>query len=324
MAVFWTLTVDTEEEWDWHAGWAVHDLSVRNIERLPAFQDQCSARGAAVSYFANHAVLADKTSATILAELARRERVEVGMHIHPWNTPPLTSDKVASPRETYLHNLPASDIEAKLTTVYRAFAAAGLPAPTSFRGGRYSTSPAIQGFLQRHAFVTDSSIVPYTAWSDEGAPDFRGRGLLPARLPPGNERETALWELPLTRGFSRRGFDFWGRAFAAIEHSPLRKLKLIGLANRLGLVRRVWLNFEQHSADEMLGILPALERAGLPFVSFTLHSSSLLPGASPYARTQAEADRLLDQIDRVLVYLEKRPGYEPATMSQIARQFEAG
>src|SRR5690606_11838247 len=112
-------------------------------------------------------------------------------------------------RASFLHNHRAEIARAKLETVYGAFRTAGI-VPTSFRGGRYSSGGAIHDFLFEHGFVADCSVVPYTTWNDDGAPDFRDRDLFPVRL-PSREGCLPLWEIPLSLGFSRSPFGFWAR-----------------------------------------------------------------------------------------------------------------
>src|SRR5262245_29085545 len=142
MATLYTLTVDTEEEWDWSSGWPIDNLSTANIACLPRFQEICSRHGAAVTYFTDYAVLDNARARDILLDIARQPRVEIGMHIHPWNTPPLLHRGSVAARETFLHNLPPEVIRAKLTSVYDRFQEVGLT-PTSFRGGRYSSGGVI-------------------------------------------------------------------------------------------------------------------------------------------------------------------------------------
>jgi hypothetical protein len=316
----YTLTVDTEEEWDWDAGYPTENLSLRNIDQLPRFQDVCSKHNAAVTYFANHAVLADPAARRTLLEVARRPNVEIGLHIHPWNTPPLTPGPVA-PRDTFLNNLPPDLIRRKLATVYDAFAEHGLR-PTSFRGGRYSTGPVVQDFLRDKGFVADCSVLPFTTWVDDGAPDHRHRRPLPVRLLPRRPGEPALWELPLTMGFTRRPFGLWHRLYETVRNSPLRHLRLIGLADRAGLVSKAWLSFESPLGERMVPFLRLLRKLEWSCVDFTLHSSSLLAGGSGFTRTAADRDRVFATLDEVLATVAAWDGFRPATVTEVANHLE--
>jgi hypothetical protein len=321
MKTLFAVTVDTEEEWDWGSGWPTTRPSVANIQRLPRFQDLCARLGAATTYFTDLAVLEDPEARGILLDLAGRDGVEVGMHIHPWNTPPLVGEGPVRARATFLHNLSRDLAIAKLIRVYECFLGHGLR-PTSFRGGRYSSGPICQEFLRDRGFLVDASVVPYTTWKDDGAPDFRSRGPEPVRLPPRHDGDRPLWELPLTLGFTRPPAHLWRRAFELVEGSWLSKLRPIGIADRLGLVSRVWLNFENPAGEKMLPYLERLRRERPPFICFTLHSSSLMAGGSPYTRTRSDEDRLFGRLEEVLGTLAAWDEFQPATVTEIAEMLE--
>jgi hypothetical protein len=243
------------------------------------------------------------------------------MHIHPWNTPPIVSNSAVRARETFLHNLPASLIREKLASVYHCFQTAGLK-PTSFRGGRYSSGGAIHEFLQDHGFLADASVCPFSTWADEGAPDYRSRGLEPARVPPRKDGQSVLWEIPLTLAFTRRPFELWRRWYELVERSWLSKLRLIGVGERLGLVRKVWLNFESPLGAHMTELLDQLQQASVDAICFTVHSSSLLAGGNSFTRTPADAEQLFARLEAVFSSLRNYRVFQPATVTQVAQQLE--
>jgi hypothetical protein len=318
----YAITVDTEEEWEWDAGLPTTGMSVANILRLPRFQDLCSRFGVATTYFANWAVLRDRQACGVLLDLAQREGVEVGMHIHPWNTPPLDQGGAAGDRESFLHNLPCETIRNKLSSVHELFLKNGLR-PTSFRGGRFSSGGVIHQFLRDQGFLADSSVVPYTTWSSDGAPDYRGRGPKPIRHPPRCEGDLPFWEIPLTCAFTRRPAHLWQRAYELCEGTWLGKLHLIGIADRLGIVSRIGLNFESTETTRMLRLLRQLRRERPPCLCFTVHSTSLVAGAgTPYTRTQDQENRLFGRLEEVLGTLADWDEFRPATVTGIARTLE--
>jgi hypothetical protein len=321
MTIRFTVTVDTEEEWDWDAGWPVGNLATKNIALLPRFQEICDQSGVSTTYFADHAVLISPGAREILLALSERPDVEVGMHIHPWNTPPLENGGPVRARDTFLHNLRDDLIRQKLSTVYDCFRQNGLK-PTSFRGGRYSSGEAIHEFLQNNGFVADASVCPYSTWSDDGAPDYRHRGLAPVRLPPRQPGQAALWEIPLTLAFTRRPFDVWRRLYELVESTWLGRFRLIGVAERLGIIRKVWLNFESPLGAKMEALLELLQAGNIPAVCFTVHSSSLMAGGNSFTRTGDDAARLFSRVNSVFSWLRRNSAFEPATVSQVARYLE--
>ena len=311
------VTIDTEEAWDWSGPYPTHDFSVEHINRLGEFQSVCDQYGIRPTYFTNHAVMADPRAAQVMADLDRHAGVEVGMHIHPWATPPYRIGHTVTSRDTYLHNAGKDDIRSRLESVYSALGDAGIH-PTSFRGGRYSSGGEIHRFLHEKGFTAECSVVPYTAWSEDGAPDFRHRDVFPVRLESDQQGSAPLWEIPLSMGFTHRPFGTWAAAFRLIEGSPLRHLRLIGIAERLGILRRVWLNFEINDPYDWTPFLLLLQRMNVPCVTFTVHSSSLFAGSGPYTRTPEDEKRIFGQIARVFRQLNELNGFEPATASEAA------
>jgi len=316
------LTVDTEEAWDWSGPFPRSDFSVEHIHRLPEFQAICDRHKVSTTYFANHAVMSDEGTRSVMAAMARQDNVEVGMHIHPWtlSTKPLKA--AVRSRETYLHNESTQTIREKLQIIYDAFQGSNLK-PVSFRGGRYSTGEVIQSFLMEKGFVADSSIVPYTRWMEDGAPDFSRRGVFPARIANRKKEAQGLWEIPLSMGFTRKPFGFWATLLNTIEHSPLRRMRLIGLAERLNLVRRVWLNFDFGTDLDWRPFVDVLLAMEVPCITLTVHSSALFRGPGPYTRTASDEARKHELIDRVLEYFSSLVVIEPATVGETARLLES-
>jgi hypothetical protein len=321
MPTFYAMTVDTEEEWDWSAGWPTSDLKVTNIRQLPKFQELCTRHGVRTTYFTNQAVLDDAEASGTIHDLSKRDNVEIGMHIHPWNTPPLVGTDPVRARQTFLRNLPEDLVFAKLDSVWKAFERHGLR-PTSFRGGRYSSGGPIHQFLRDHGFKADSSVVPFATWADDGSPDYLERDLLPVRLQPRFDGDPPLWEVPLTIAYTRRPFGFWARCYEIAQNPLLRRLHMIGIAERLGLVHRIWLNFEDWAGRRMLELLRFLRPMELPCICFTVHSSSLVAGEGPYTQNLADEERIFAQMDEVFGTVATWPDFRPATVTEIADQLE--
>ena len=50
------LTIDTEEEWHWDGAFPQHNCQVKNIQRIPEFQQFCESLGIRPTYFVDYAV----------------------------------------------------------------------------------------------------------------------------------------------------------------------------------------------------------------------------------------------------------------------------
>ena len=241
------------------------------------------------------------------------------MHIHPWNTPPLVGVAVES-RDSFLHNLTDELSNQKLLTAFQALTRNGI-VPKSFRGGRYSSGPTVQSFLRENGFRVDASICPYSSWPDDGAPNYRYHGLEPT--PAGRNRDGAvLWEVPLSRAFSRRPFQFWQFCHSMAERGVVSKLRLIGIAERCNFIRRLWLNFECESLVNIQKLLRLARRWKIFHLCFTVHSSSLVEGPGPYCRTPKDRERILGNVARVLGELSDSHDFTPVTMVELADKLD--
>ncbi|HEV3022517.1 MAG TPA: hypothetical protein VGX76_08615, partial [Pirellulales bacterium] len=149
------------------------------------------------------------------------------------------------------------------------------------------------------------------------------RGLWPVRLPPRRDGDLPLWEVPLTLGFTRRPLNVWRRAYELVENTWLGKLRLIGITERTGLVRKVWLNFESPLGERMWAFFPMARRLGLPCICFTVHSSSLVAGQGPYTRSDDDERRRCAHIADVFSRLAGSADFRPSTMTELAHRLEA-
>jgi hypothetical protein len=131
-----------------------------------------------------------------------------------------------------------------------------------------------------------------------------------------------LWEIPLTLAFTRRPFSLWRNWYELVERTWLSKLRLIGLGERLGVVRKVWLNFESPLGQHMRSFLDLLQKCAVQTICFTLHSSSLMPGGNSFTRTNEDAARLYERLETVLKFLSNNPAFRPATVSEVAQHLE--
>ena len=55
----------------------------------------------------------------------------------------------------------------------------------------------------------------------------------------------------------------------------------------------------------------------------TYHSSSLMPGGSPYARTEAARDALLDALTKYIRFFATIPGWTTLTTTKLANHMRA-
>jgi len=314
------LSVDTEED-NWSR--ARSGVTVDNIRELPGFQARCEKLGLRPTYFTTWEVASVPWAAGILRDLAAGGRAEVGAHLHPWNTPPRDEEFV--PRNSMTKNLPPPLQCAKLASLTRAIEQGTGVRPTSFRAGRYGLGRETTRALIDQGYRVDSSVTPWVSWADvdDGA-DFVGAPLSMYALDGTTDPREAvaggpLVEVPLSCGYTRWPFERSARFHGALTGGPLRRLRLAGVAARLGLLQRVMLSPEISSPRDALRLARLLVSHGVSHLHLTLHSPTLRPGLSPFARSRADVERLFAWLERFVDGLARGTPVAFATVGGAAQ-----
>src|SRR5438094_7091014 len=174
------VSVDTEED-NWHR--SRHDVTTENIQELRPLAAFLGRLGVRPTYFTAYQVAVEHGAADVLREVCDGGRGEIGAHLHPWNTPPLTEAFV--PRNSMLKNLPGDLQLAKLRALTGALEKAFEFTPTLFRAGRYGIGRETVAALQRCGYQVDSSVSPTISLkSMDDGPTFVGAPIVPYRLAP--------------------------------------------------------------------------------------------------------------------------------------------
>jgi len=79
-----------------------------------------------------------------------------------------------------------------------------------------------------------------------------------------------------------------------------RRLRLPGIASRLGMLERVRLSPEGYSADELIRLTECMFSQGCRVFGLSYHSPTLVPGNTDYVRDDSELERFLDTLKAYL------------------------
>jgi hypothetical protein len=198
-------------------------------------------------------------------------------------------DEQITVRNTFHGNLPVAleraKIEALTTAIYRNFATR----PTVFKAGRYGAGPNTTAALIDAGYRIDASVMPLADFSPDGGPDYSSAPATPYWL-DGNRH---VLEIPNSAGLVGRWGGVDRRRAHALLSSVSTSLRVPGLLSRLGLLERIRLTPEGISLDEARRLTMNLLEHGQRLFVLSYHSSSLLPGASPYVRDEADRAQFL-------------------------------
>jgi hypothetical protein len=307
--------VDTEADDQWTAEGRAR-LSVRNAERLPALQALFESFGARPTYLVTHEMATREPAASVLRDLARGGRCEIGAHLHPWSSPPYRPEDRGG---TYPHQLPDDLLRRQLTELTEAIAAAQGVRPTSYRAGRHGFDARSLRVLEELGYTVDSSVDPMFNERRKGGAIFAGAPLVPYRPDYADVRRPGparLLEVPLTAGT----LPFLPKPVESL-YARLPPIPYRGALRRLGL-RPVWLRPSYSTVPDIVAFSSRLRERGVPCFNFLFHSSEVLPGGSPYNPDEGSVQRFLDQLARVLEHL-RALGAVGRTYYEFAQEWAA-
>lgn len=317
------VTIDTEEEGLWGGVYRTTGNTVENIQGVPRFQQLCDRHGVRPTYLCDAPVVEDDRAVEILGRIAEDGRAEIGGHLHPWCNPPLVEE--TTPRNSFLCNLPLELQRKKLSWLTRRITERFGRQPVSFRAGRYGLDGAGAALLVELGYRVDSSVIAFSDFRALGGPDFRRAPWRPYRVASPNLLASnaggPLLEAPATVGYSHRAFAWADALRRCASTSPWRQCKAVSVVDRLGLARRIKLSPEQASARHMCQLVDALLAQQVPVAVLMFHSSSLVPGLSPYVPDAARLERFLGDLDQVYQHCLGRRRMQSATLGELAELF---
>ncbi len=320
------MTIDVEPD---SPVWGnITTFEARNLSRLEGLQALCDRYGVQPTYLTTYAVATDPGGEKTMARLAATGRCEIAAHLHPSETPPLLD---GSEPETSIPHLPSGVKAEKLGNLHEALAAR-FGAPTSFRAGRYRLDGETVGLLESLGYLADSSVTPHVSWVLEKGPRWAAAPEQPYRLSrtdPARPGDSSLIEFPVTiregrlaplapLARSRIASDLFSMPFRSLPR-PLSRI-----FEWVRPLRPDWLRPTYLDGDAMIALVDrVLAEEPDAVLNMMFHSNELMPGMSPFVRTEAEAEAFVGRIDRVCRHLISL-GVEPVTLSGAAREFRRG
>jgi hypothetical protein len=296
------ITVDTEE--DAWGDYASRSPGVTNIAQLPTLQALCDRYGAIPTYLINRPVAIDDAARDMLRDFVSGGHCEIGTHIHPWNTPPVLEPTDA--RHSMLCNLPDQLIHDKLAGLHALIADRIGVTPRSFRAGRWGFSGAVARTLVQLGYRVDTSVSPLVDWTPDSGPDYREAPSHAYRLRPADPMRPVpagdLVEIPATVGFLRGNPARRMRLREWALRPVPRRLRMVGVFERLGLAALRWLSPEGATGAEMIRLARTLVAGGARFLNLSFHSPTLVPGLTPFVRTEGERRQFHERIEQFLAF----------------------
>lgn len=309
------VVVDTEEEFDWSAPFSRSATSVEALGELGRLQEVCTEHGVIPTYVCDWPVVTSPEGERALSAHLDAGRCEIGAHLHPWVTPPHTEE--VTDHNSYPGNLPPDLEREKLEGLTNTIEERFGKRPGVYRAGRYGLGPRTAEALVALGYRLDVSPLAGFDLTRDGGPDWSSLDPRPYSFGP----EGALVGLPATGGFA--GWLPGAGGLHRAIHAPLpAALRMPGILSRLGAFERLALSPEGYTLAHMQRLTRALFSKGVRVFQLSLHSPSMLPGCTSYARNPQERDELLSRCADYLRWFREEVGGDMVTTTELPQRLE--
>ena len=115
---FFLITIDTEGDDLWSRS---REITTENARDMPRFQSLCEIYGLRPVYLVSYEMISDPAFKEFAKDILKRNKAEIGMHLHAWNTPPiipLTADDFKF--HPYMIEYPEEIMRKKVDTITSA------------------------------------------------------------------------------------------------------------------------------------------------------------------------------------------------------------
>lgn len=253
------------------------------------------------TYLINNVVLEDAKSVDCFRSL--NGSFELGTHLHPeFIAPDKMYDDYAGKKGSANCCFYPPQIETgKIKSITSLFENQLGYLPTSFRAGRFSAGVNTMNSLLALGYKADTSVTPHICWNDQSREqpvDFTDAPEQPYFMKPGTIQEAdpsgQLLQVPVSIALKKR--------------NPVKELisSAGGLRHPYRSTRPVWLRPFYSTAQEMIWLTETFRKKyyHLDTVVFNMmfHNVEVLPGLSPYTKTNDNCKTYLRQLEIFLAY----------------------
>jgi len=300
------LSIDVEEEGLFRGAYVRAKPTVRNVAGLARLSPLLDEFGLPVSLLCTHSVFADAAACRSLSGMCARHRVEIGAHMHHWNTPPSETGSEDGQGYESPGRVPASLLKARMASLFAAGRAfLGKPL-TSFRMGKWDLHRWHWPLLAEAGVAVDASVRPLH-YASQG-PDHFDAPADPYVVPV---RGCAILEVPLScrplRACVRRLSPSSGTG-GAVRRRLAASVQKWGALALLPVHHPLWM---------MKAVTKRHLAQGGRVLSLTWHSSEMMPGATPHVPDTPAVEHFLEKIRGYLCWLMGWAAVQGRTLDEL-------
>jgi hypothetical protein len=292
------ITIDTEGDNLWALP---KTITTENSRHLPRFQELSERYGFKPTWLTNYEMAGCPVFCEFGRDVLERDTGEIGMHIHAWNSPPVTND---DPRnQAYLIEYPENVMKDKIKFMTELLEQRFERKIVSHRAGRWALNSCYARLLVEHGYLIDCSVTPHVSWTSVlGDPNGSG-----------GSDYTAFPTQPYFMDLDR---------IESKGNSPLLEVpvSIVQVVQSFSPIITRWLRPNGRNRDSMLAILHRACKEQWLCVEFMLHSSELMPGGSPTFQTQDSIEALYDDLEALLSKAAEQ--FRGETLSEFYNEYK--
>jgi len=299
------ITVDVEGDNLWGNP---TQATTENSQCVPRFHNLCVSYGFHPTYLVDYEMANDTFFQQFGRETIEKREAEIGMHLHAWNTPPMSPDQRPLRDQLYITELDEESMLQKMEFMTSLLSDIFRVRPVAHRAGRWGFDNRVARTLDTLGYRVDCSVTPGVSWHHHkgdprgnGGPDYYEFGLHPYFLDLGNIKRAGcsnILEVPVTiRPIYSKTIM---RAFHTISKWSLaaRGIQRFVRPNR-------WLKPNGHNLHDSLDLVDWALSSNLPVLQLALHSSELLPG-NPFFPERADVERFYRDLETLFSHVASR------------------
>lgn len=313
MSKHFIITVDTEGDnlWDpYQTKDGYREITTKNANVLGDFQALCEKYGFVPTYLTNYEMAINDTFREMASKGLKKGTVEIGMHMHAWNCPPL-HDLPYNPEghNPFQGEYPYDVLKEKVTFLTELLKENFQTEIRSHRAGRWYLDKNVTEILENAGYIVDCSVTPGISWektigNKAYGPNYKNEPQREYLLKNSQfaKVDSKLIEIPPTVVKST--------LFGAGIPTSVKELK-IKLANNT-----IWLRPSGSNLKDLLYIVKQKSKEN-QYLEFMIHSSELMAAGSPNFKTEDSIRKLYSDMDKLFSAI-KEAGYEGIGITDYA------
>lgn len=301
---YFIITIDNEEDNQWNPTAPETTINARYLQR---FQTLCESFSFKPVYLTTYNMGQDPEFANLAIKALKNGNCEIGMHLHAWSTPPEYELKKVNSERPYLIEYPKDIMKKKIEILHESLTNK-YGEITTHRAGRWAMNANYFEILGRYGYNCDCSVTPGKKWTKNvGATGLAGPDYSNAQNIEYYVNDKML-EVPVTI----RKLHYFD------PHKVCSLREIAREASHLIRGKQIWMRPSYSSLFEMKYLADYIAKSDEEYLMFMIHSSELMPGGSPYYKTEDDIEELYLTLHDLFKYIAKN--YEGITLKEFVKR----